>query len=778
MTKNTPVMVKGWISALVNATALLLLCSVAWVGVAQAGDETVSSPSDLEMAFAIVSDKAKTPQKTAGCLIVWSTANPSTQNIYCRYELGKKPFLRDNDVGFEQTQNKKLQKSNSKKKFQGNIQTWFGNLYPNLKLAQDDLSRIADAMSRTKDELSLFGPKTFRLALPASSDTTTDKKFAAAVHKFLLKENIPSKVATAKTNNNNAVSKDAVAAQIKEAVDKLKSELPTAPKNADQEATKGETHSHLIPYFFWVPIVVVSVLIFVLLFLFIFKNKLTRLMDDKLETHFSEKFSKIGKDITQLKTQLRTSGAPPGEVINELKTRLLPQLENEVRQVKDTLSSIQSQQKTEETEKGHLFKQVARLEQEKSQSEQALDSQKPFMGWAVRKIVSTFHLEQPTSDVADYGLKSTQTQLKAVIEQAIKQHESEKQSAHNQRQAVIKRVIKECSLLGEAAAKLTEATPERLEDAVGLAIQHHLGETKATIAQQLQTVISTVIKKYSLETDAQETANLNLEATLAQLKKVVDEANDKHDSELKTLTNTYETTVQEFLSERFLLNKPAKQQAFLAWITTLKEQPGVWRWLQPALLGEWLVCKPIVDGLKQNGNDKEHKIADDLLHLDSLMTHWADLVGWPFKSNDDLWKYLYNLDGRQWLNHLLRAHDVLQTYFPTEEKFKPLSQHLSIVNGLLLAAFEKMGITILRPEILKEVPKDIPQRKDINYLYNPPDILKTLVEPQVQEMIRNNMSNFVVDIERYGFVTKNHQKSKAKADVQVVLCNPSDWRQK
>jgi len=86
-----------------------------------------------------------------------------------------------------------------------------------------------------------------------------------------------------------------------------------------------------------------------------------------------------------------------------------------------------------------------------------------------------------------------------------------------------------------------------------------------------------------------------------------------------------------------------------------------------------------------------------------------------------------------------------------------------------------MGITIMKPEILKEVPSYVPQNRGKNYVYQTPDILKTLVKPQVQKMLREGKSNFVVDIERYGFFTKNHPESKAKADVRVFVCSPAEW---
>jgi hypothetical protein len=183
------------------------------------------------------------------------------------------------------------------------------------------------------------------------------------------------------------------------------------------------------------------------------------------------------------------------------------------------------------------------------------------------------------------------------------------------------------------------------------------------------------------------------------------------------------------------------------------------------LLTEMKNCEPIVKHIKDNGTKQDQQIYE-LLYMDSIMEHWTTLVGQTFESNKELWTYLRDRDGGNWLNQLLRADDVLQTYFPNKESFKLLSQHLSIVNDILQAAFPKMGIKFYGPKILEKVPSYVPT-KDPNYKYVPDPLLKSLVEQQVLEKYRQGVRDFVVDVETYGFGSANQ--------VRVLVFGASEW---
>ncbi|RKZ84354.1 MAG: hypothetical protein DRR19_17855, partial [Candidatus Parabeggiatoa sp. nov. 1] len=239
----------------------------------------------------------------------------------------------------------------------------------------------------------------------------------------------------------------------------------------------------------------------------------------------------------------------------------------------------------------------------------------------------------------------------------------------------------------------------------------------------------------------------------------------------KMLTQ-YEQAAQNVLTERFRLIKPENQD-FLHWTTVLQEQTGVWRWLQPALLGEVLVCEPIVNHIGENSTQKSQKMLE-LLHINNIMKHWGPLVAQVFESDEELWGDLRDIDGGNWLNQVLRADDVLQTYFPAEKTFGLLSQHLSNVNGLLRAAFVEMGITFLNPKILEAVPSYIPQKTGLNYVYTPSPLLKELVKPQVQKRLKE-VPQCVVDVERYGFGTTSNPN--AASNVRVFVSSPAEWKE-
>ncbi|RKZ84355.1 MAG: hypothetical protein DRR19_17860 [Candidatus Parabeggiatoa sp. nov. 1] len=300
--------------------------------------------------------------------------------------------------------------------------------------------------------------------------------------------------------------------------------------------------------------------------------------------------------------------------------------------------------------------------------------------------------------------------------------------------------------------------------------------------QKNQALTNTLKDKLKAEQDKNQVLTTSLKNTEAEKNKLSEQyggslAQHQHaenclteaNEQIQTLCQS-EQALRQVLRDRFWLMKPNNLK-FLDWITALIEQPDVWRWLQSALSVELLVCGPIVNHIKHNGSKKEQQILE-LLHLDNMMKHWSLLAGQLFESNQKLWRYLHDIDGGNWLNHLLRAEDVLQTYFVEEESFTLLSSHLSIVKSNLQAAFVEMGITFLSPKILEAVPNYIPQKNGINYVYTPSPILKALVKPQVQKRFKE-VPQFVVDVERYGFGTAKNPD--ATADVRVFVSSPAEW---
>ena len=240
------------------------------------------------------------------------------------------------------------------------------------------------------------------------------------------------------------------------------------------------------------------------------------------------------------------------------------------------------------------------------------------------------------------------------------------------------------------------------------------------------------------------------ETEQAERKKAEDALNDSKQS------------TQDLLLQRFRISKP-DELPFPDWINQVKEQQGVWRWLQPALLGELSACEQIVKVVKDKDNDKDRKILE-LLHIDDLMQHWVPLVEKSYASNNELWKALKGVNRGFWLNRLLRANDLLQCYFP--EDLKQLSQHLSNINGILRAAFVEMEIKFISPKILELVPSYITNKANINYNNYEP-LLVELVNTSAKKL----QGKVVVDIESYGF------GENAETEVRVFAYNPSSWKE-
>jgi hypothetical protein len=305
--------------------------------------------------------------------------------------------------------------------------------------------------------------------------------------------------------------------------------------------------------------------------------------------------------------------------------------------------------------------------------------------------------------------------------------------------------------------KLLEEEKRDLENRRRSEQEEHKKELKKL--QQQNQMLETYLRSSKDECEKECAQRQQVEQTLGKTKK-----------EVQVLSHA-EQTLQNVLFKRFRLIKP-KEMDFTFWTTALIEQPNVWRWLQPALLGELLICEAIFNSIKTQDIKKDQDILN-LLNFDSIMKHWRNFVGQLFETNDQLWVYLRDIDSSLWLTHNLRADDVLKTYFPEEKSFELLSRHLSNVNGILQAALQEMGITkILAPKLLEAVPNYVPAKKDINMLYAPNALLRALVTEKVQTRLKE-MSQFVVDVQKYGFCTADNPD--AAGEVQVFVSNPSEW---
>lgn len=198
------------------------------------------------------------------------------------------------------------------------------------------------------------------------------------------------------------------------------------------------------------------------------------------------------------------------------------------------------------------------------------------------------------------------------------------------------------------------------------------------------------------------------------------------------------------------------------WLTT---QFGIWNWLQPTLTSELLACQTQIKQIEESTHN--HKILE-LLELNNLLQQLDNLVGQIFDSDSELWHFLRNKDSGKWLNRLLRADDLLQAYFLDEEpQFRLLSQHLANISSLFQTIFLENGVEFIKPKLLETVPEYVAEKY---YVYKPHPLLKELVKPQVQARFKI-VSRFVVDIETYGFVTKD----SPCVDIRLFVSSPAEW---
>jgi len=719
MTKSIPV--KGWVSILFNTMAFCLLCFVGNVANAQSpenpvpGAETgVTETPSLEIAFAKVSGKVGNSTKTAGCLAVWSASETSTPNIYCRYELGisdGKKFLRDDDVGINLS-NITLYYSNNKKAFRQNIKTWFKNKYPKQSLLEHEITLMVTVMSNLVDKLSMFGsqqPKIYSLEL--------DEELSGDGNGLAINKKFAASVHTFLAEKVNKIRQDATAAQ--QAQKEKPEQNASATPPPTEKVVLPAPHTHKLNFLNFpkeqlallgLSIVIILLVMFALLgFLLIKKIRYSEYL-------FSENISRTNTDIYK-KLQIQQTRLQQCVVVGQL----------------DTLRSEQ------EKRHQHLEQELANLQQQ--------------------------FAEHPLLSLAE----NTGQPLSKKLQESLAENRKLEQRA-----AAIHNKLRLEQEQHKNTKKNLEDSKDKLEKS------HGKFQKVEDNLQQTQKKLDTVSRRYEAELREHQKAKNALTSALAELNTVsqkyeteqgehqkAENALTDAQREIETLTNNKQV-LQEVLRERFRLIKPETTD-FSHWMTDMKNQPGIWRWLQPAFVGELLACETIINDISVNGTKNDQEILE-LSYLDTLLKDWDILVSKLFKSDTELWTYLRDIDGGKWLNHLLRADDLLQTYFPGEPKLTLLSEQLSNVTGLLRAMFKEHGVEFRQPKLLEEVPDYIPQKSRMPGNFHPN--LRALVKQQVQERAHQTKSQFLVDIEMYGFVTAENPN----ADVRVWVYNPSEWR--
>jgi hypothetical protein len=780
MTTNTPVLLKAWMNALFQAIAFCLLGPVG-VGIAYAqglADHAPSAETDTgttpshKIAFAkvtgTVGDFDKT-EKTAGCVIVWFTSEPSTKHIYCRYELGKNTnFLRDDVAGINLS-DIKLYRSGNQNNFKPKIHVWFKNK-PKLNLAHNELQLIAELMSSIEERFSpnsLFAiqpPARYEFVLPynllASDNRNAEEKrledyktFAAEVHRFLpekmaeIAQNQKATTTTKQVAPNQVTAADDKADKVDKATgeaddkadNKTEAEETTATKK-DEKATPPTDNKLIKPEkaMIWLGlgiILVVIVILAALLWFFLAKK------NTHLATELRNEISALDKKISQLQTQWQQpisaqgpseqeSESTPPPKQPEIKAQLessqrIQELEQEKNRLEHTLKAAQNQLTSEQEQRENTDKALKDIRTELYRvvnSPLSEDAETTLEG--LKTLINQYHDAKTQREQADKALKNIRTELNKVVKPKLVEDED----AENTLESIQRGVLNVIRNLRTKEAELKTLTQQY--------------ETEKTALAEAQNELKTLYQQYETEKTALAEAN----------------------NELKTLTENKQT-LQKVLHGRFRLVKPEGTD-FSDWTTALIEQQATWRWAQPALLAELLACEIHVKQIKEQGDEKAQNILA-LLELDKPLKQWNTLVGHLFESDTQLWQVLRSTDSGKWLNRLLRASDLLQTYFKQEPQFSLLSMHLSNVAGILQAICAELGVQLIKPQLLEKVPDDIPE----NYCrYTPAPGLKTLVKPQVLEKFQT-MSKFIVDIDTYGFVTADNPKP----NVRVFVATLAEW---
>ncbi len=345
------------------------LTLIGWLGIV-----TVAFPSDLEIAFATVSGKVgHSTNKTAGCIIVWSTGSEKTQNIYCRYELEKNEiFQRDDDKEGAAM----LRLSDDKVDFQKNIENWFKN--KDLNPTPTELPSFADVMSR------LLYPNTHYFVLKEESALTDYKKFAEAVHKLIkekIKEKIPEKVieeakaVATEVQNNGEVAKK----EVENAAEQAKIDINKIVADATTTAKKPATDLEL-------SFIYISISLFYMLFILFFlaSRKTTSQLknsDVLLETNINDNVSTLSQEIAHLKTQnkiLQENTLP--ERLSEMQEQLRSELEEKITPLSPVKESRIENKPSSENSLSYYLNKNRQLEGDKRQLEIELQEAQSVIG--------------------------------------------------------------------------------------------------------------------------------------------------------------------------------------------------------------------------------------------------------------------------------------------------------------------------------------------------------------------------------------------------------------
>jgi hypothetical protein len=201
-------------------------------------------------------------------------------------------------------------------------------------------------------------------------------------------------------------------------------------------------------------------------------------------------------------------------------------------------------------------------------------------------------------------------------------------------------------------------------------------------------------------------------------------------------------------------------------LAQLTKQKGTWQWLQNILVGQYQAYQKAVHEV-QTLHEPEYDKILKLLNIENILTHWRDFIKDSPHSDQKLQRHIHAMDSGMWLHNILRADELLKTYFSDKPQLKPLTTHLTYSAIILQAALQELGIEIIKPVLLETPPATLPQsarKKAENHL------LMELVHGKVMPKLEKT-GKLVVDIERYGFVTQGTHQTAMK----VLVAELGGW---
>jgi len=265
-------------------------------------------PSNLNIAFAKVSANIAHLDQTAGCVIIWSKGDFSSQKIFCRYQLNKeKDFLRDDDKGINLSKIK-LYPSSHLGNLSTQVEYWLKKQYPqkHQEITSDEAIQIVMFMSndstKFKPDTRFFNGKNPHTLLiyhlyedllkneaHSQYNAQPERAFAYLVHRGI-QEKLQDEISTAKTPQNNIV---------------IMSNTPITNSGTPELTrviTIDEIESGIKQQKIYLIISAISIIIFAVLLLTLFWFLLEKYNElenkiGQLERYFGDNFSQIRGDI-------------------------------------------------------------------------------------------------------------------------------------------------------------------------------------------------------------------------------------------------------------------------------------------------------------------------------------------------------------------------------------------------------------------------------------------------------------------------------------------------